>query len=76
MTFPNPFRAVAALWRAVRAYFRKEEVFVTQEVADNRMQVCLECPERDPDLNQCKRCSCFLALKTEMATEKCPLGKW
>lgn len=76
MTFPNPLRALAALFRAGKAWFSRKDVFVTQEVADERMQICLECPEREPDLNQCKRCSCFLALKTELATESCPLKKW
>lgn len=76
MKFPNPFYALAAAYRAVKAWFKRDEVFVTQEISDERWSECLECPERDPDLNQCKVCSCFLVLKIELATEKCPRRKW
>lgn len=76
MKFPNPFYALAAIYRAVKARFQKEEVFVTQEESDRRWTICNACPEQDLELKQCKKCTCFLSIKNEMATERCPLGKW
>jgi hypothetical protein len=26
--------------------------------------------------SQCRKCSCFIAAKTRIASEACPLGKW
>lgn len=53
-------------------------VFAPQDVADDRMT---ECERRnrscyDGETGQCKMCSCFVAIKTSLATEKCPLGVW
>lgn len=76
MTFPNPFRAAGALWRVIKSLFKREEVFVTQEESDRRWEICNSCPEQDKDLKQCKVCTCFLSLKTELASERCPLRKW
>jgi len=73
---PNPFRAVGALWRVIKALFRKKDVFVSQEESDRRWEICNSCDEQDKDLKQCKVCTCYLSLKNELATEKCPLRKW
>jgi len=76
MKFPNPFYALAAVYRAVKAQFQRKEVFVTQAESDLRWAICNVCPEQDLEVKQCKKCTCFLAIKNELATEKCPLGKW
>lgn len=76
MKFPNPFRALAAAYRAVKARFSGKDVFVTQDESDRRWKICNACPEQDLDWKQCKVCTCFLTVKNELATERCPLGKW
>ena len=53
-------------------------IFVPEEVADERLH---ECERRkmacfDAETGQCKLCSCYVAVKTILATEKCPLGHW
>ena len=40
-----------------------------------RAVICATCPNKTI-LNRCKKCGCFVALKTKLKTEKCPEGKW
>jgi len=76
MVFPNPFRAAAALYRQVRAYFRGDRLIVSGRVSAKRRKICNACIWRDPVSNQCLKCSCFLDLKVELTTESCPIDKW
>jgi hypothetical protein len=48
----------------------------TPELAESRLATCRQCPELVPVVDQCKRCGCFMALKTTIKISKCPLGKW
>jgi hypothetical protein len=47
-----------------------------EAVADSRLATCMECPELLPAVHQCKKCGCFMNLKTKLESAKCPLGKW
>jgi|VirMetMinimDraft_7_1064189.scaffolds.fasta_scaffold07099_3 hypothetical protein len=49
---------------------------VPAQVAESRQNICNGCPKRIDLLNQCKECGCFLAAKTKIKQEKCPLDKW
>ncbi len=53
---------------------RKE--VATKETAKERMKVCLSCPELIKITKQCKKCGCFMELKTKLENAKCPIGKW
>jgi hypothetical protein len=76
VVFPNPFRAAAALYRAVKTYFRGDRLVVAGRVRDRRRRLCNKCFWRDPQSDQCRKCTCFLALKVELTTEKCPIDRW
>ena len=45
-----------------------------------RLRICAECPEFDVEkyggAGECKVCGCNMEIKTIMATERCPEGKW
>jgi len=41
-----------------------------------RLEICLGCPELIKTTKQCKKCGCFMALKTKLEIAKCPIGKW
>jgi hypothetical protein len=47
-----------------------------EEMANERFAICLECPELIKLSAQCKKCGCFMALKTKLENAKCPIGKW
>lgn len=48
----------------------------SDDLAKERFDICLGCPELISITKQCKRCGCFMAAKTKLESAKCPLGKW
>ena len=48
----------------------------SEEVAESRISICNACPELISMTQTCKKCGCFMAIKTKMQAAKCPLGKW
>lgn len=46
------------------------------QLAIKRITICKQCPELISITNQCKKCGCFMAVKTKLDSAKCPLGKW
>jgi hypothetical protein len=50
--------------------------YVDQEKSEARYQICKLCPELISLTKQCKKCGCFMALKTKLAGASCPIGKW
>ena len=46
------------------------------ELGDKRMAICEECPELIELTKQCKKCGCFMLLKTKLENAVCPLNKW
>jgi hypothetical protein len=45
-------------------------------LSKERLEVCNECPELIKTTKQCKKCLCFMDLKTKLTNATCPLGKW
>jgi tRNA(Ile2) C34 agmatinyltransferase TiaS len=46
------------------------------QVAEERLNVCKACPELIKVTGQCKKCGCFMHLKTKLEAATCPIGKW
>lgn len=46
------------------------------ELINKRMSICLECPELIKITKQCKKCGCFMSVKTKLTNAACPLEKW
>lgn len=76
MVFPNPFQAIRSFHRLVKAYFRGDAFFVSGRVLKKRRRKCNTCFHRDPQSDQCRLCSCFLSVKTQLTTERCPVDRW
>jgi len=49
---------------------------VTENVAEERYSICLGCPELLKLTKQCKKCGCFMSVKTRLKNASCPVGKW
>jgi len=45
-------------------------------LAEQRLDICKQCPELISLTTQCKKCGCFMSAKTKLEAAKCPLGKW
>lgn len=50
--------------------------YISDEIHENRYNICLSCPELIQLTKQCKQCGCFMNLKTKLKKANCPLGKW
>lgn len=53
-----------------------ETEWALEELANTRYSICQACPELIKLTKQCKKCGCFMAVKTKLQEAKCPLGKW
>ena len=49
---------------------------VTDEIQQQRFDICQACPELIHATAQCKKCGCFMKLKTKLKEAACPIGKW
>lgn len=45
-------------------------------IAQDRMKICNDCEHLYKPTSTCKRCGCFMTLKTKMPNQKCPINKW
>lgn len=50
--------------------------YVEEDVAQERLSICKSCPELIKLTAQCKKCGCFMNIKTKFEAAKCPIGKW
>jgi hypothetical protein len=48
----------------------------SDDKASARFEICSSCPELLKISKQCKKCGCFMALKTKLEGAVCPIGKW
>jgi hypothetical protein len=49
---------------------------VSAEVQEYRYNICQGCEKLYKPTNTCKMCGCFMAVKTWMPNQECPLKKW
>ena len=47
-----------------------------EEKAKERFSICRSCPELIKLTTQCKKCGCFMKVKTKLEKATCPIGKW
>jgi hypothetical protein len=78
MILPSPLKFCAALWRVFAALLRRETMFSPDWLVKGRERICLsrsgDCYW--PKSGQCRKCSCFIKLKTRLSTEECPRKFW
>ena len=54
----------------------KNVLLHAQDIIDKRWDECQKCEFLLKPTNNCKKCGCFMAVKTRVATASCPIGKW
>ncbi len=47
-----------------------------RELIESRLAICNQCPFFIKRTAQCKKCGCFMRLKTALHRAKCPVGNW
>ena len=50
--------------------------FVSKEVYKDRMAICKKCVYYFKPSGQCKRCLCFMKIKSRIASQSCPQKYW
>mgnify|MGYP003110145792 FL=1 len=49
---------------------------VKDKIYKDRISICRKCEFYFKPTGTCKKCGCFMHLKTRISYTKCPLGKW
>lgn len=47
-----------------------------EELVAYRLEICKGCPFFRKLSQTCRKCGCFMTLKTTLKNAKCPVGKW
>ena len=47
-----------------------------EELAEYRFEICKTCEWFRPKTETCKKCGCFMKLKTKLKDANCPMKKW
>jgi len=56
--------------------FNPNEKKSPEELAAFRLAICETCPFFRKTSKTCKKCGCFMKLKTTLERAKCPIGRW
>jgi hypothetical protein len=48
----------------------------TDEIVKSRLEICKSCEYFRPKTETCRKCGCFMKLKTTLENAKCPIDKW
>jgi hypothetical protein len=51
-------------------------MLANQDTIKERLDICRSCPYLIPITYTCKKCGCFMKIKTKLETSVCPLDKW
>ncbi len=47
-----------------------------EELSASRLEICKSCEWFRQNSQTCKKCGCFMKLKTTLERARCPIGKW
>lgn len=47
-----------------------------EDLAQYRLKICQSCEFFKVNGSRCKKCGCFMKIKTTLEMAKCPVGKW
>jgi len=47
-----------------------------KELIESRLAICNTCPWFSKNQQRCRKCGCFMALKSTLKQASCPIGKW
>jgi hypothetical protein len=50
--------------------------YIDKIESEKRMNICLGCEHLIKLTHQCRRCTCFMDLKTRLKDATCPIEKW
>lgn len=60
----------------VKQALSSNALLVSEEVKQQRLEICKTCEFYDESQVRCKHCGCFLQQKAGFALDSCPIQKW
>jgi len=74
MGVPVSIDTVKNLTKASRDIFMRK--FVSEDIKQIRMDICMMCPSWEHTNNRCTECGCQMRIKASLKSSECPLKKW
>jgi hypothetical protein len=62
--------------RNIRSVASGNNLRLSDEEANKRFEICNNCEFFNKLDNRCLKCGCYMAIKTYLKAERCPIGKW
>lgn len=56
--------------------FQETRILTSDEQSEHRYKICQSCEHFRPSTTQCKKCGCFMKIKTKIEAFSCPIDKW
>lgn len=50
--------------------------FVSDNIRNERLNICRDCEHYFKLTGSCKKCGCFMRIKTTLSFTECPIGLW
>ena len=67
---------MGSVFKSAKSAITGHGVRVEKEEADRRLAICRGCPFFRHTDERCSKCGCYMAVKTYLRAERCPVGKW
>lgn len=74
LSWRSPFRLMRAIWHAAVFLWHGMPVIAPPPIVAHRLKICGKCMFKDGKF--CRKCTCLIDVKTLMASERCPDGRW
>jgi hypothetical protein len=62
--------------RNIQSVMQGNNLNVSEEEKQKRLNICNSCEFFIKESQRCSKCGCYMAVKTYLKAEKCPVGKW
>jgi hypothetical protein len=64
-------------WNVIKQSLREgTPLQVSDEIYQQRLEICKNCEWYDEEQIRCKNCGCWLENKARWGMDSCPIGKW
>lgn len=72
----TPINLVRSIGRNLWWIFHGKKFYATPEEISKRSNICENCIFFDNSSRQCLDCTCYVDLKTQLKSERCPQDFW
>jgi hypothetical protein len=70
------FNVGQSIARNVQSVAAGNSLNLPADEANKRLNICKGCEFFLSEQSRCSKCGCYMAVKTYLKAERCPVGKW